>query len=86
MRDISNKVQRNWRTPGNVAKGASCKVYVHQIPGGGIASVKVASCTGGSELFRRSVESAVYKSDPLPPPPDPAVFDREIEFTFTVES
>jgi colicin import membrane protein len=32
--------------------------------------------------FQRSVEAAVRKASPLPAPPDPEVFDREIEFVF----
>jgi TonB family protein len=32
------------------------------------------------------VEAAVYKASPLPWPSDPALFDRDIEFTFKVGS
>jgi colicin import membrane protein len=79
--DIANKVERNWLRPPSAKRGLSCKVVVKQIPGGEVINVAVTHCTG-DEVFRRSVETAVYKASPLPSPPDPALFDREIVFTF----
>ncbi|MCK5639413.1 MAG: cell envelope integrity protein TolA [Gammaproteobacteria bacterium] len=78
--DITNKVQRKWlRSPG--ATGTRCTVLVNQIPGGEVVKVQVTACSGDAN-FQRSVEAAVYKASPLPAPPDPDVFDREIEFIF----
>ena len=37
----------------------------------------------GNDAFRKSVEKAVWKSDPLPEPPSPELFDRELRFMFT---
>ncbi len=54
---------------------------MNQIPGGEVISVTVTQCTG-DEVFRRSVEAAVYKASPLPRPSDSALFDRDIVFTF----
>ena len=79
--DIQNKVERNWIRPASAKQGLSCKVVVNQIPGGEVINVTVTQCIG-DEVFRRSVESAVYKASPLPRPSDPALFDREIVFTF----
>jgi len=31
---------------------------------------------------RESIESAVYRASPLPPPPDPALFERNLEIRF----
>lgn len=81
---IRGKVQRNWLRPAGVKKGDSCIVLVTQTPGGFVVSVKVTQCTA-SGPFQRSVETAVLKAEPLPPPPDKSVFDREIRFTFMVE-
>lgn len=81
---IKAKVQRNWLKPPSAMPGMSCKVRVIQMPGGMVMDVRVEQCTG-DELFKRSVINAVEKSSPLPPPPDPAVFDRELDFTFTPE-
>lgn len=79
--DIQNKVERNWIRPASAKQGLSCKVVVNQIPGGEVINVKTTKCIGDA-VFRRSVESAVYKASPLPRPSDPALFDREIVFTF----
>jgi colicin import membrane protein len=79
--DIQNKVARHWIRPASAKQGSSCKVVVNQIPGGEVINVKASKCNG-DEVFRRSVESAVYKASPLPRPSDPGLFDREIVFTF----
>lgn len=82
---IQNKVERNWIRPASAKQGLSCKVAVNQIPGGEVINVTVTQCIG-DEVFRRSVETAVYKASPLPRPSDPALFDREIVFTFKPKS
>ena len=80
---IASKVQSRWRRPpGMDTDNASCVVYVWQAPGGYIEDVQVKKCRGGDDLFRRSVEEAVWKSDPLPSPADDELFDRELRFEF----
>ncbi len=80
---IASKVQSRWRRPpGMDTEKASCIVYVWQAPGGYIEDVQVKKCRGGDDLFRRSVEEAVWKSDPLPSPADDELFDRELKFEF----
>jgi colicin import membrane protein len=46
--------------------------------------VRVGACNG-DDAVRRSIEAAVYKSSPLPPPPDPSLFERELLFKFEPE-
>ena len=80
---ITAKVQNRWRKPiGASADRFSCFVYVVQNPSGFIQQVKVLECRGGDEQLKRSVEEAVWKSDPLPIPADAALFDRELKFKF----
>lgn len=81
---IRAKVQRNWRRPAGVKKGDFCEVLVTQAPGGFVLSAVASQCTASGQ-FRRSVETAVLKADPLPKPPDKALFDRQIRFRFFVE-
>jgi colicin import membrane protein len=80
---ISGKVTSRWRKPPSLkADNFECKVYVRQVPGGFIKEVRVDQCSGGDETLRRSVEEAVWKSDPLPTPPDDELFLREFILTF----
>lgn len=80
---ISQKVHRNWFPPPNVPDGLDCIVQVSQIPGGEVVGVKVTECNG-NEAVIRSIENAVRRASPLPPPPPGGemLFDREIKFRF----
>ncbi|HEX7028286.1 MAG TPA: TonB C-terminal domain-containing protein, partial [Gammaproteobacteria bacterium] len=79
---MQHKIKRNWIEPSSAKPGDSCAVIVHQIPGGEVVNVVIESCTGDT-AFRRSVEVAVYKASPLPEPPEPALFLRQVRFNFT---
>jgi len=81
---IRAKVERTWLKPSSAQPGMSCEVHVTQMPDGMVMDVRVEKCTG-DELFKRSVISAVEKSSPLPAPPDPSLFDRQLVFNFKPE-
>lgn len=78
---IRQRVERNWARPPSARPGLECDVQVTQIPGGEITGVRFGSCNG-DDAVRRSIEAAVLKSSPLPPPDNPALFDRNLRFTF----
>jgi len=80
---IRQRVSRSWNSPVGIAKGLKCTVRVRLAPGGKVLSAAVVRPSGNAN-FDRSVEYAVYKSEPLPLPEDPTLFDnfREIEFVF----
>jgi colicin import membrane protein len=81
---ISSRVTRNWVEPASAKPGIECEVSVVQIPGGEIVNVRVGRCNGDAAVVR-SIEAAVYRSSPLPPPPDPSLFERNLRFTFKPE-
>jgi colicin import membrane protein len=83
---IVARIQRAWIQPPSAQPGISCTVLVTQVPGGEVTSVRVDSCSGGDAAFRESVEAAVYRASPLPTPPDPALFERNLELTFAPTS
>ena len=56
-------------------------MIVTQTMMGDVIDVRLQSCSSDN-AFQRSVERAVRKASPLPLPPNPDVFDREINFTF----
>ena len=82
MRSIVAKIQRAWIRPPSAQPGVTCIVSVSQVPGGEVTAVRVNSCSVDDAALRESVEDAVYSASPLPPPPDPALFERNLELTF----
>lgn len=81
---IRQKVERNWIPPPGVRPGLQCEVLVNQLPGGTVGDVRIGTCNG-DEAVRRSIEAAVRRADPLPLPANPALFERNLRFTFKPE-
>jgi colicin import membrane protein len=79
---IVARITRAWIRPPSARAGIECKVAVTQVPGGEVTAVRVLSCSIPDPALRESVEAAVYRASPLPPPPDPALFERNLELTF----
>lgn len=78
---IRGRVQRAWIRPDTARSGIDCTVAVTQTPGGIVSAVEVRACNG-DEAVRQSIEDAVRRASPLPAPPDPALFEREILLRF----
>ena len=78
---IAQRVENNWLRPATTSEEQSCEVIVTQTMMGDVIDVQLQSCTS-DKAFQRSVERAVRKASPLPLPPDPELFDREIYFKF----
>lgn len=78
---ISAAITRNWQRPPGSPTNFQCVVRVELTPVGSVVSAKVTrSC--GNRVLDDSVERAVYKSDPLPLPANPADFDRVLNILF----
>lgn len=78
---IQNHIQRQWIAPASARAGLECTLYVTQVPGGVVRDVRVGQCNGDAAVVR-SIEAAVLRASPLPRPPVPALFDRNLEVTF----
>lgn len=78
---IEQRVVRNWNKPASARAGIQCEVKVTQTPGGVVLSVQIDKCNGDAAV-RQSIEAAVYRSSPLPAPPDARLFQRAIVFVF----
>jgi colicin import membrane protein len=78
---IQARIQRAWIRPPSARAGLRCVVYVTQVPGGEVVSVRVGECNG-DEIVRQSIEAAVYRASPLPEPQDPALFERNLRLEF----
>lgn len=81
---IRQRVMRNWNSPASAKPGIQCEVKVAQAPGGTVLSVQIDKCNGDAAV-RQSIEAAVYRSSPLPAPPDQRLFQRVIIFNFKPE-
>ena len=82
VRAIQLHVEQRWFEPPGVTQGLSCTIYVSQIPGGEVVGMRFGTCNGGAAV-RQSIENAVRNASPLPAPPEPALFEREVELVFT---
>jgi colicin import membrane protein len=78
---IQQAIVRNWNRPPSARAGLECTVRVAQTPSGTVLSAQVDKCNGDAAV-KQSIEAAVLKSSPLPPPPDPRVFERNLVFVF----
>jgi len=78
---IQARIQRAWLKPPSARTGIDCMVYVTQVPGGEVVNVRLGECNGDSAV-RESIQAAAFRASPLPPPPDPALFERNLEIQF----
>lgn len=78
---ITARIQRAWLKPPSARAGIECVLNVTQVPGGEVTNVRIGSCNG-DQAVRESIEAAVYRASPLPPPPDPTLFERNLVITF----
>jgi len=78
---IAAKINRAWLRPPTARPGIECMLNVTQVPGGEVTEVTIGACNG-DQAVRESIEAAVYRASPLPPPPDPALFDRHLRIDF----
>ena len=78
---IASRIEHSWELPLSAKPGLVCVLRVTQVPGGEVTDAKVLSCNG-DDLVKRSLVNAAFKASPLPPPPDPSVFQRQLDITF----
>jgi colicin import membrane protein len=78
---IQSKMQHAWIRPPSARAGIVCELDVTQVPGGEVTNVKLGACNG-DQAVRDSIVAAAYKASPLPAPPDPSLFVRELQITF----
>jgi colicin import membrane protein len=78
---ISQQIARNWLKPPGISDDLKCEALVVQLPDGSVASARISKSSGNA-AFDESVIKAIYKAAPLPQPPSPEVFERELEIAF----
>jgi colicin import membrane protein len=78
---LSSRIQNAWIKPPSARAGLDCIVNITQLPGGEVTGAHVSQCNGDAAA-RQSIENAVLRASPLPPPPDPALFQRNLVIHF----
>jgi colicin import membrane protein len=78
---IEQRIVRHWNRPPSARPGLRCVVHVTQAPGGSVLSVRIGECNGDTAV-KQSIEAAVMRASPLPPPPDARLFERNLELVF----
>lgn len=78
---LQQHIVRNWNRPPSARAGLECKVKVAQTPTGNVLSAQVTDCNGDAAV-KASIEAAVLRASPLPPPPDPSLFERNLVLVF----
>lgn len=78
---IRQHIERNWNRPPSARTGLECEIKVAQTPGGVVLSVQIGRCNGDAAV-KQSIETAVLRASPLPPPPDPRLFQRSVTLIF----
>src|SRR5215472_14787467 len=78
---IAARITRAWLRPPTAKAGIDCMLNVTQVVGGEVTQVIIGECNGDAAV-RQSIEDAVYRASPLPPPPDPSLFDRSLKIRF----
>lgn len=83
---IEQHIVRNWNRPPSARPGLECSVRVSQTSNGTVLSVQIdQSACNGDAAVRQSIEAAVRKASPLPPPPDPRLYERNLVLVFKPE-
>jgi colicin import membrane protein len=78
---IQQQIERNWNRPPSARAGLECEIRVSQSPNGVVLSAQVGKCNGDAAVTQ-SIEAAVLRSSPLPPPPDRRLFQRNLILNF----
>ena len=82
VRAIQAHVEQRWYEPPGGVQGLCCTIFVTQIPGGEVVGMRFGTCNGNAAV-RQSIETAVRNASPLPAPPEPQLFEREVRLVFT---
>jgi colicin import membrane protein len=78
---IQARIERAWNRPPSAKQGLRCTVFVNQVPGGTVTKVTLGDCNGDAAV-QQSITNAVLQASPLPAPPDPSLFERNLRLVF----
>ena len=78
---IRDKIRRYIVLPPNIQGNPEAEFDVIQLPGGEVLGAKLKR-SSGNPAYDSAVERAILKAQPLPLPPEPSLFRRELNLVF----
>ncbi len=78
---IRDRIKRFIVLPPNLQGNPEAEFEVIQLPGGEVLGAKLKRSSGNA-AYDSAVERAILKAQPLPAPPDPSLFTRELNLVF----
>jgi hypothetical protein len=80
---INARIERAWQRPRTEigSEVFACTVEVEQDSRGNVKKTTLMTCNG-NERWQQSLVTAILAASPLPAPPDPAVFRRNMRLVF----
>ncbi|MCY4254972.1 MAG: TonB C-terminal domain-containing protein [Gammaproteobacteria bacterium] len=78
---IRQRIESNWTRPASTREDLMWVVLLDMLPGNEIADIRFEQFNG-TETDRRSIEAAIRRSSPLPAPPEPELFERQLRLRY----
>ncbi len=78
---IRQRIESYWQRPADTREDLKWVVLLDVLPGNEVAAIRFEQFNG-TEIDRRSIETAIQKSSPLPAPPVPELFERQLRLRY----
>ena len=78
---IRQRIESNWQRPAGTREDLAWVVLLDVLPGNEVNDITFEQFNG-TENDRRSIETAIRRSSPLPAPPVPELFERRLRLRY----
>ena len=78
---IRQRIESNWLRPAGTREDLMWVLLLDMLPGNEVAGIRFEQFNG-TETDRRSIEAAIRRSSPLPAPPAPELFERQLRLRY----
>jgi colicin import membrane protein len=78
---IRQRIESNWQRPADSREDLMWVVLLDVLPGNEVADIEFEQFNG-TDIDQRSIENAIRRSSPLPEPPIPELFERQMRLRY----
>ena len=78
---IRQRIESNWQRPAGSREDLMWVVLLNVLPGNEVADIEFEQFNG-TDIDQRSIETAIRRSSPLPEPPIPELFERQMRLRY----